>query len=88
MSKVTLVEFLNPNSLSRMLPSFTKKLDVMFEHQQKENPEALDVKISHLKLVLLHSCYKNKGLELIADIEDMSTSWRQKLMSFSIRKKV
>jgi PAS domain-containing protein len=88
MTKVTLVEFFNASNLLRMLTRFIKKLNLMFEQQQKENPEALDVKISHLKLLLLHSRYKTKGLELIADIDDMSTSWRQQLMSFIICKKV
>jgi hypothetical protein len=65
MAKVTLVELFYASNLTRMLTRFIKKLDLMFEQQQKENPEALDVKISHLKLVLLHSHYKTKGLGLL-----------------------
>lgn len=46
------------------------------------------MKVSHLKLVLIHSRYKSKGLELLADIEDMSTSWQHRYLTYTVRKKV
>jgi len=46
------------------------------------------VKISHLKLVLLHSHHKSKGLELLADIENMSSCWRHRYLTYTARKKV
>lgn len=86
--KVELTEFANASHLARMPSRFVKKLDTIFEQQHKERPEELDVKVSHLRLILLHSRHKSKGLELLADIEDLSTSFRYRFLTYGLRKKV
>lgn len=75
MGRVEMTKFASAHHLLRMPGRFVRKLNIIFEQQHKERPESLVIKMSHLKLVLMHSRHKSKGLELITEIEDSSKSW-------------